>query len=354
MLFESTQPEELLKAYSGVKVIRELAGYDNGAPQWGARLGIYHPLTGRTIGIPESNESWTVLDSLKDTKGDIGLMANKLGLSRGRIQVALNYLQECNLLLCQGSTFKETHEFEPVSAFTPEVYIQTTEACNLTCHGCAVGTDLQVTNQQAVINMSPKTLETGLERLTKAFIQQGHKKIKFKWAGGEPMMPKPFRLIQSGQELVGRLSKAYPDLEIEQVIITNGTFLTESNLQPLVGKNIKIAVSLWGLGSDNDEARGAIRPQDRYENIVAGIKRLHEMGFDYNINHVVTPGNADKFADFIRALWDTKNSSYIGHDWNWTGSQIQPIALGIAFFRAQSQEDIAMLQKVDTSAWLKG
>lgn len=354
MLSEIVKSEELLQQFSGLKIIRELVGYNDGEPQWGGRLGIYHPLTGKIVGIPESNESWTVLDSLQDANVDIGLISNKLGQPRERILDTLGYLQDQNLLLIKGSTFKETREFDPASSFTPEVYIQTTEACNLTCHGCAVGTDLQGINQHAVLNMNPRTLETGLVRLTVSFVKQGHKKIKFKWAGGEPMMPKPLKLIHAGQELVSRLCFTYPELDIEQVIITNGTYLTESNLKSLQGRNIKIAVSLWGLGRGNDEARGAIRPQDSYENIVAGIKQLHEMGFDYNINHVVTPDNASKLAQFIRAMWDTKADTYIGRDWNWPNSIPLPIPLGIAFFRAQSQEDIASLQNGGYERMVKG
>ncbi len=236
--------------------------------------------------------------------------------------------------------------YNPKSA---EIYIELTEACNFSCPGCAVGADRYEQGKSKTL-----TLELLSELLTKTFKaaeEKGISKIKLKWSGGEPMMTLPFSLIVQAQELVAELKVTYNIKAINQVILTNGSFLTKNNLDKLEKDEFHVSVSLWGLGASNALARNPKTPNGSYENIVTGIRYLYENDYSFNINHVVTPANAHQLTDFIETLWDIKSQRFMAR--NWSGCP-RPIPLGINYLRPQTQKQSELLVKIGYKKMLEG
>ena len=138
--------------------------------------------------------------------------------------------------------------------------------------------------------MDKDTLQTLMESAARSVSEKGMERLRFKWAGGEALMPISLKLLKEGQGFIDSLRAQYPNLDISKVILTNGSQFTEEVIAELKEWGVHASVSLWGLGETNDKARAIRREKDKYPNIIRGIQRLHEAGINYNINHVVTPG----------------------------------------------------------------
>jgi pyruvate-formate lyase-activating enzyme len=321
--------------------VRELLGYlddDSHQPAWGERLGIYHPIKSEITHFRST--AWTVFDALKQNPLNALKIAEQTNLDEAAVNAIIGELQSRWIVLPAGQEMNI--KIQPDFTSEAEVYLETTEACNFGCPGCATGVDRYEAGQAKT--MDNDTLGLLLESAAKSVSEKGIKKLSVKWAGGEALMPMSLRLIREGQTIIESLRKQHPNVEISQVIPTNGSHLSEEMVAELKGWNAHVAVSLWGIGEINDKSRGVHREKDKYPNIVKGIERLHNAGIEYNINHVVTPGNAKHFGEFIRAVWDTESDTFIGRDWKWDGEK-KLVPVGLAFFRPQTPDQIKMLNE---------
>ncbi len=333
----------LFSVYPHTVEVRELMGYSADAsgpqPLFGDRLALYHPVKAELTQL--NKDAWAVFDAFSQGPRRSGDVAASIGIDTQNVQAIAFELQNRWILLQDNQKMKVT-----VSAnFTEEaeMYMETTEACTFACDGCATGADRYESGQAKTL--TPETLEMLLTRSAHDIADKGIKRLRIKWAGGEALMPLSFKLIKEGQQIINRLKEEIPALEITQVILTNGSYLTEKVVEQVKDWDIHVAVSLWGIGEANDIARGVKREKDKFPHILEGIKRLHEAGISYNLHHVVTPDNAALFAGFIRAVWDPKSDMFIGGDWEWPNGEKRPIPLGIAFFRPQTPEQLAALNE---------
>jgi len=340
-----------LALYPHTMVIRELVGYSqNGTllePIWGNRLALYHPIKSELIRL--GDEGWAVFDAFGQGSQDLAVVADQTGLGIERTKEIADDLQTRWVLLPAGQEMSVT--IQPDFGKEAEVYVETTEACNMRCGGCAMGADRYLAGQAQT--MKTDTLQTHMENVTRSVSEKGMKRLRFKWAGGEALMPISRKLLKEGQVIIESLRSQYPNLEISQVILTNGTHLSEEEVAELKEWDAHVSVSLWGLGEANDIARGVRRERDKYPNIIKGIQRLHEAGISYNINHVVHPGYAAQFGEFIRAMWDTEDETFVGRDWNWSGER-QPIPVGIAFYRPQTEKQLKALNNFGYKQMVEG
>lgn len=334
----------LFSVYPHTVVVRELVGYSadlTGAqqPLFGNRLALYHPVRSELTQLNE--DGWKAFDAFSQGPSRSGDVATSIGLDTQNVQSIAVELKDRWILLPDSQKMKVTVQ----ANFTDEaeMYMETTEACNFGCPGCATGADRYESGQAKTL--TPETLEMLLDRSAHDIAEKGIKKLRVKWAGGEALMPLSRKLIGEGQRVINRLKEEIPELEITQVILTNGSHLSEEVVSQLKEWDIHVAVSLWGIGEANDIARGVRREKDKFPHIAEGIKRLHDAGVTYNLHHVVTPDNAAQFADFVRAVWDPKSDTFIGRDWEWPNGKKQPIPLGLAFFRPQTPEQLTALNK---------
>lgn len=242
-----------------------------------------------------------------------------------------------------------------VTPTSGEVYVELTQACNMNCTGCATGVDLR-----RRMGIAPKTMElsqvnTMLERYLMTAKLRGFTSVKIKWAGGEALLHKPFSLIQEAQHtVIPTLKASYPEIELDQVILTNGELVSASVVSFAKAHGIRMAVSLWGINDTNVQLRQPVRRASgttqninakptTYDRILAGMQQLVEQGVLFDVNHVITPENAREFPSFLRALWDPSHPSFIGKHWQWPNGP-QPIALSVNLFRPQSQDQQAALE----------
>lgn len=367
--------------FGRLAVIPELVGYTDEPtpnPLWGEPDAIYNPITSSLTKL--DSVAWSVLGAIAFYPDNS--FARNVWLSsleRNKVETVVADLLKQNVIIPRGE--RPTVEFETPTA-RHELYIELTRLCNYCCKGCAVGIDQEKLRAQSrreeAEEVRPKLLpilgiggederprttmsDDVLDTLLTNAARAGHAKkvenVHIKWAGGEPLMDRPFHVIQHGQEKIRQLREEYPSIDFTQVIITNGTYLTQEVVDQIkaiddVERQVKrpneeecgvlISVSLWGLGETHDKARGAHRERDKFPHVIEGIKRLHEAGITYNIHYVHTPDNAHEFGEFMEALWDIKSNQYLAKDWNWPEGP-RPLPLTTSFYRPQEADELAML-----------
>lgn len=291
--------------------INEILGYDNTmiTPIYGSVCVFYDVLTSTFV-----------------PKFDI----NNLNASETANYLKKNYIIEDSL---EFDVSLETNYSNNV-----ELYFELTEHCNFSCPGCAAGMDRYIPGSAKTLD--PILIQKILHKVVKSCVEKEVKSITLKWAGGEPMLPGSFKLILDSQDYINKLVKSN-NVEVEQVILTNGSFLTYENVSLLKSiNNIHVSVSLWGIGKVNDKERKPKGKLGSFESIVNGLKLLHENSISYNVNHVVTPSNCSDFAFFIESLWDTNSENFIGKNWIYTDGVKQPLPVGINFFRPQTLQQL--------------
>jgi len=242
---------------------------------------------------------------------------------------------------------ENTRSLEIIQTFPEtELYIELTESCNLKCQGCAVGSE-RIASKDALL-MEEDVLKSILEGTFRSVEDLRQKdpsrnKIKIKYAGGEPLLPKAFKLIEKSQKMISILSTEYPEIEFRQVILTNGVLINDEIIEKIKKWNMSVSVSLWGLGGENDKARGMRHGFDSASKVLNGIRKLTEADIRFNVNHVVSPANADKLKDFVSSMWDINSESFIGKDWNFP-NETKPIPVAIQFLRPQTLSQMEMLE----------
>jgi hypothetical protein len=322
--------------------VRELCGYEivDGIrmPTYGNRIALYHPHTSQIHAMNPG--AWELYDRLKGGySSGINEADRKLVADFKRNRIVNNNSEQV----------KPPDEGLWNWNNRMELYLSLTNGCNFTCStpegSCATGSDKHTAGLSKTL--SKEDLSLILPNIVQSAVDKGIKEFHLKWAGGEALMPRVRELIWSGQELIASLRDKYPQIDITQVILTNGSYLNEQVVSALKKYQIRVSVSLWGIGEINNQMRGVHGKLGSYGQLVNNIGRLHNAGVRYNINHVVLPSSAEGFADFITALWDVDANSFIGKNWDWKGNPT-PIPVGINFLRPQN---MAQLAKMSSSGY---
>lgn len=270
----------------GVIEIKDLVGYDQSdsiiSPVWGDSVGIYDAKTGK-----------------------------------------LN-----------GQSVGEGVRVQAESLFTElELYAQLSNVCNMVCPDCAVGLD-EIKDHDSIEWMSDEVLEKGIRGIVDSAIKTDRKSVKIKFAGGETMLKRSMDPIDRQQKTIKEIKTRYSQLEINQVVITNGTLLTPENVKKLKEWDAYVSVSLWGIGERNDTERKS-KVGGSYNKVVEGLERLFEAEVEFGVHHVISPSNAPYFDDFIRTLGDPESDNYPAKNWNWARKP-QPLPITIQIKRPQS------------------
>lgn len=231
-----------------------------------------------------------------------------------------------------------------------ELYLELTEACNMNCPGCAVGVDrIKALPDKKPEEMSENLLKAVLSGTFKAQEELRLKNPKsnrviIKYAGGEPLLTRGRKLITKARDLLDNLKKEYPNLEFEEIILTNGLLLDAKAIELIKACGIFTSVSLWDLDGNNDPVRGMPKGFNSAEKVLTGVRRLVEAGLPFNINHVVSPQNADNLAEFTRRMWDINSNVFVGRDWAFPSGKKEPIPVAIQFLRPPTKDAQIMIR----------
>lgn len=341
-------------------------------PVWGDTVAVYNPLTPIPLesGSDKVPPGITYLtDSVRRVMQGIGegmptgTLPDRVGIDPDECDTTVADLERRGVIIPAGRSRVLSVQNNEV----PEIYIKLGDACNLQCPGCATGED-----QRTIAGIRPERFTTEklnqvLEQMVEATAKRtpdgDRSPLTIKMAGGEPLLQ--MSLLKGAQDKIRELRTRYASVELAEVIITNGTLLTDENITAIQQMNeaqktaptdpdIIVSVSLWGLEQTHNQLRGVRIERDDFLHTVAGIRRLLEAGIPFNIHHVIGEDNAQQFGDFIRTIWDTASDSFLAEDWEWPGGIKQPLPLTLSIFRPQTPEQLHRLQNGGYSAIRNG
>jgi uncharacterized protein len=177
---------------------------------------------------------------------------------------------------------------------TLAVWLHLTHRCNLSCQYCYITRN----NQQ----MDISTARCAVDAVCRAALASGYTHVKLKYAGGEPTLN--FDALRAAQQRAEELS-AQTGIELESVILTNGTCLAESQIDTLLAHNIRVMISLDGIGSYQDAQRPlATRDGSSFELVSSSLDRLLDRGISPHISITITRQSIKGLSDLVEFLLD--------------------------------------------------
>jgi len=172
-----------------------------------------------------------------------------------------------------------------------EVWLHVTNECNLRCDYCYLRKDHEF--------MRPEVLTNSLDAIYRSAIKHDFKYIKIKYAGGEPL------LNMSGLRIAHQYANELSlktGIVLQEVVLTNGTTITKEKVKFFLENNIRIMVSLDGLGEDNDVQRHYVNQNGSFKLVEKGLLLLSEMGCHPIVSITITDKNCKGLAKLVKWL----------------------------------------------------
>lgn len=219
------------------------------------------------------NEARTVSNAL------ISMPIDKYEVAR---KVAIEFI-EAGLLVQENqiTAFSDTPQ-------TLTSWLHITDRCNLRCSYCYL--------PHVREDMS---LETGIAAIDATFrsaILHNFQKVKLKYAGGEPIIRYETVIalhkyaIEAGQKL---------GLSVEGVLLSNGTLLTKEKAEEIRNFDLRLMISLDGLGDSHNTQRPYAGGHESFADVERGINVALAAGITPNISITVSSKNANNLADLV-------------------------------------------------------
>jgi uncharacterized protein len=123
-------------------------------------------------------------------------------------------------------------------------WIHLTDRCNLRCSYCYL--------PHVREDMSSETGRAAIDAIFRSAVANGFKQVKLKYAGGEPLLR--FSLVEELHRYAQQLAEKH-DIELEGVVLSNGTLLTTEIVGALKFFGLRLMISLDGLGQHHDAHR---------------------------------------------------------------------------------------------------
>ena len=175
------------------------------------------------------------------------------------------------------------------STDTLTAWLHLTEQCNLRCSYCYA--------PQSTKKMNEATAKQTIEYLFTLAKQRHCKRLKLKYAGGEPTLH--FKLISFIHDYAHRLATSH-DIELEEIILSNGVAINQAMADWLVRFQVKLMLSIDGIGKAHDQQRPTNQGHGSFQSIHRVLTQiLLPKNLKPLINITVTTQNAPGIADIV-------------------------------------------------------
>ena len=205
--------------------------------------------------------------------------------------------------LAQQNLLVPTGHLPQVQATPPDqltVWLHVTNACNLDCPYCYV--------RKSSAHMDLKTGLEAVETLFTVAQDQGFSKLKLKYAGGEATLH--FSLIQQLHERAMELAEQ-TGVELREVVLSNGVLLTPTMLDWFEATQVRLMVSLDGLGAVHDQQRPRKGGGTSFEQVRHTLEnQVQPRQIDLHLSVTVTGASAPYLAELVQWI--------LSHNWSFS------------------------------------
>lgn len=167
-------------------------------------------------------------------------------------------------------------------------WLHMTDACNLRCPYCYVrkrGREMNLVTGRAAVEAVVRSAEA-----------HGFRAVKLKYAGGEPTLRWPLvrTLHAYAQTLTDRRG-----LALHATVLSNGTRLTNAMIAWLQDQNVRLMISLDGVGAVHDAQRPFADGLGSFDQVAGNIDRALDHGLAPYLSITVTEHNIDHLGDVV-------------------------------------------------------
>jgi len=209
----------------------------------------------------------------------------RLGLTddRAAFQDAIAVLYQTGFL-CQSAA--------PPVAFAHEdtliAWLHTTNACNLRCNYCY----LAKTNER----MDESIGRQAIDAVFRSAMANGFSKLKIKYGGGEATLN--FALVTSLHDYARQLA-GEKNFSVDGVVLSNGVRLTREMIQSMLARQLRLMISLDGLGPIHDAQRAFAGGRGSFAEVARHIEMAQSLGLTPDICVTVSGHSAAGLPDLI-------------------------------------------------------
>lgn len=167
-------------------------------------------------------------------------------------------------------------------------WLHLTDRCNLQCSYCYL--------PHVREDMSSETGRGAIDAIFRSALIHGFKQIKLKYAGGEPLLRFPLivELHRYAMSLAG-----LHGLRLDGVVLSNGTLLTARIIENLRSLELRLMISLDGLGQFHDAHRPYIGGRGSFADVAEAINLTLANNLVPNISVTVSSRTVDGLPDIM-------------------------------------------------------
>jgi uncharacterized protein len=178
-------------------------------------------------------------------------------------------------------------EFE--SGTLLSAWLHVTNACNLRCPYCYV--------HKTTEHMDESVGRASVDAVFQSAVSQGFPAVKLKYAGGEASLN--HQLMLSLQQYATELAAEH-GIQLHATLLSNGVKLSRAFIDVLREKNIRVMISLDGIGSLHDLQRPFVNGKPSFRFVERTISDLVERGHAPHLSITITNRNYSGLSDVVR------------------------------------------------------
>jgi uncharacterized protein len=178
-------------------------------------------------------------------------------------------------------------EFEESRVLT--AWLHVTNACNLRCPYCYV--------HKSAEGMDEPVGRAAIEALIRSAIEHDFGAVKLKYAGGEASLN---HSLMVKLQAFARERTAEHGLQLQATLLSNGVTLSRALVETLKAEDIKVMISLDGVGEQHDIQRPFVNGRPSFAFVERTIAQLIEQKHAPHLSITITNRNASGLADVVR------------------------------------------------------
>jgi uncharacterized protein len=168
-------------------------------------------------------------------------------------------------------------------------WLHITNACNLRCPYCYVNKSAE--------GMDPSVGRATVEAVLKSAVAHNFPAVKLKYAGGEASLN--HRLMLSLHDHA-RVLAVQHGIALHATLLSNGVRLSPALIEALKTRDIRVMISLDGIGEQHDVQRPFINGKPSFEHVERTISLLRERDHAPHLSVTVTNRNCAGLAEVVR------------------------------------------------------
>lgn len=217
------------------------------------------------------------------------------------------------------------------------VWLHVTNDCNLSCSYCYLN--------HTATKMSKSTVDKVIKQINSVVKDEGYEKVTIKLSGGEALLE--FDLIKY---IIKELKATAFGNSFEFVILSNGTIYNEKIAHFIKKNNVKLMISLDGIGEFQDRHRKYARGAGTYSTVLKNIDKFLFKGIKPYISSVLTSENVKG----LKGLLDFCNKKELAFSLNLVKSNNKDILVSYAQFKKKWEDAIEVIREIAKKSSLLG